>query len=613
MKQKIWNFLEHPKTTPAHLTRAFLIAIVIFSIVYPFLDFFSLTVGSNFYEDHRWIEWAILTVFGVEYSFRVFSAPSKRDFIFSFNGIVDLISFAPFIVLLSMDLEFQTYGLRLLRFLRISQALRLLKYSNMRIRTKIFIAFLVATLMILVPTLYYVYNYFTELKEKDIRSALLGYVVVASEQFYAEDILSIKGEDDPQYKKVQEQLIHTRDDLQAMGIEVRYIYMNKKDPNDPTKLIYIVDAELGEKHSLYGDTYDTVAMKSPWSTDFSKPQTAPDFDYDDDGKTLVLTAWAPLPTRGKWEEPPVVISMDILAEDLDSAKQSIGILVILILGGSIIIISMISIAFSTYFNRPIREIVKGIEAFEKQDFDYQVNIISQDELGRVGDLFNTKLFHIMKDFYQFMYAPVAKMLTGPDRQALMEGKYEHVSVLYTDFKSFTSKSSLYSPRQVVDYLNKSFAVMEKTVSEHNGIIDKHIGDALMVYFLPEPGETNTAQRAVKCALAMQSSYTDLYEELDKAGSLACLLRIGINSGDVILGAIGSEKLEVTVIGNTVNLANRVESAAKPGGIGVSPATATQSRVHYWLEEEYPEWKISEESVDVKHLENFPVIQIFKNK
>src|SRR5690606_1382924 len=128
---------------------------------------------------------------------------------------------------------------------------------------------------------------------------------------------------------------------------------------------------------------------------------------------------------------------------------------------------------------------------------------------------------------------------------------------------FTAQSSLYAPRQVVEYLNKSFAVMEKIVTKHKGIIDKHIGDALMVYFIPEHGESNTAKRAVICGIEMQEEYTKLYHELKNQGGLSCLLRIGINSGDAILGAIGSEKLEVTVIGNTVNMANRVESAALP--------------------------------------------------
>lgn len=609
MKQSIWNFLEHPKGVLPKTVRYFLIFVVLFSIAYPFLDFLSLTVGRDFYEDHRWIEWVILVIFGTEYTFRVYSAPSRKAFIFSFNGIIDLLSFAPFVILLSFDMEYQTYGLRLLRFMRISQSLRLLKYSNLKIRTKIFLAFLVATLMILVPTLFYVYNYFTQLKENDIRRALLGYVMVAANQFQAEDLLALKSDRDPGYKEIQNKLIKIRDDLNKTGVNIRYLYINKKDDKDPTKLVYLVDAEIGENHSEFGSIYDTVAMNSPWSTDFTQAQTAPEFDFDDDGETLMLTAWAPLPTRGKWSEPPVILSMDVLASEVQDAKKAIGILVVLILGGSIFIISVISVLFSTYFNKPILEIVKGIEAFENQDFDYQINILSRDELGRVGDLFNKKLFHLMKDFYQFMYAPVAKMLTGPDRASLMEGKYEHVSVLYTDFKGFTSQSSLFAPRQVVEYLNKSFTVMEKVVTEYNGIIDKHIGDALMVYFIPRPGESNTAERAVKCALAMQVSYTDLYHKMKAEGGLACELRIGLNSGDVILGAIGSEKLEVTVIGNTVNLANRVESAAKPGGIGLSPATATQSKVTYWLEEEYPNWKWIEESVEVKHLENFPVVQL----
>ncbi|WCL48916.1 HAMP domain-containing protein [Leptospira sp. GIMC2001] len=571
-----------------------------------------MAIGEDFYAEHKWIEWTILIVFATEYSLRLFSAPSKKEFIFSFNGVIDFLSFAPFIVLIAFDLEAQTYGLRLLRFLRISQSLRLLKYSNLKIRTKIFLAFLVSTLIILVPTLFYVYNYFTNLKEADIRSSLLGHVIVASLQFNAEEILSIKGEEDPKYKSIQNKLIKMKKQLREANIPIRYIYINKKDSIEPTKLVYLVDAEIGDNHSEFGSTWDSVEFNSPWSTDFTKAQTAPEFDFDDDGETLILSAWAPLPTIGVWEEPPVIISMDLLARDVQNAKQTIGFLIIFILSGSVIIISLISIFFASYFNRPIHELIKGIEAFENQDFDYHVKVLSDDELGRLSDLFNKKLFNLMRDFYQFMYAPVAKMLMGPNRQDLIEGKYEHVSVIYTDFKGFSAQSSLYAPRQVVEYLNKSFAVMEKIVTKHKGIIDKHIGDALMVYFIPEPGETNTAKRAVICGIEMQEEYTKLYHELKDQGGLSCLLRIGINSGDAILGAIGSEKLEVTVIGNTVNMANRVESAALPGGIGLSPATATQSQIQYWVGTDCPNWKTRTDITSVKHLENFEVFQIYKD-
>lgn len=613
ISQRVWNFLEHPKSLPAKIFRGFLVGVVVFSVVYPFLDFFAIASGENFYEEHRWVEWGVLAVFGTEYFLRLLTAPNRKDFAFSFNGIIDLLSFAPFVIFLGLGMDYQTYGLRILRFLRISQSLRLLKYANLKIRTKIFLAFLVSTLVILVPTLFYVYDYFTQLKEDDIRRSLLGYVVTASHQFHAEDILAIRSEKDPRYTAIQQQLIDLKSALVNTGVPIRYVYLNKKDPNDPTKLVYLVDAETGAKHSPFGSVWDTVEFNSPWSTDFTKAQTAPNFDFDDDGRTLILSAWAPLPTLGnQWDEPPVILSMDMLAQDVQTAKRTIGLLIIFILSASVVVISLISIFFASYFNKPILELVKGIEAFEKQDFNYHVNVLSGDELGRVGDLFNKKLFHLMKDFYQFMYAPVAKMLMGPDRDSLLQGKYEHISVLYTDFKGFTSQSELFSPRQVVDYLNKSFAVMEKIVTKHRGIIDKHIGDALMVYFLPEPGETNTAKRAVLCGLEMQSEYTGLYEELSAKGELSCLLRIGIHSGDAILGAIGSEKLEVTVIGNTVNLANRVESASLPGGVGLSPATATQSQVQFWIQD-FPEWSTREDLASVKHLENFAVFQIFKEK
>lgn len=602
-KNRVWEFLDAPQTSIAKIFRGLLFLLALASVI---LFFWDTWFTKN---PPPWTWYAELfaaTVFAIEYFLRLWSTPNRKKFIFQFFSVVDLLSFAPFFISTLGWSSFSTGYLRILRFLRIAQLFKLVRYSNLKIRTKIFLSFLFSMLIILLPTLGFVYDHFSEIKEADIRKTLLAGVISASKQFSIKNILKIKSENDPLFLKVQAQLRQTRDEMRANNIPIKYIYIMRSNPADKTKPVYLVDAEQGDSHSAFGTVYDAIANESLWSIQMDKAQVAPDFDYDDDGKTLVLSAWAPL--RGKSDKYQVALYMDMLAQEVQDSKQTIGLMVIVVLVAALLLVTVISWWFALYFNKPINELIKGLEAFENQDYNYRINVLSEDEFGRLGHLFNNKLFLMMRDYFKFLYAPVAKMLMGPDRDALLQGKYEHCSVLYTDFQGFTGKSALYSPHQIVEFLNNSFAILEKIVSQNDGIIDKHIGDALMCYFLAGTGETNSAKRAVICALQMQEAYDKYYNKAKAQGEMVCALRVGVNSGDVILGAIGAQKLEVTVIGNTVNMANRMESAADPGGVALSLPTATQSQLKIWLSD-YPGWTQKEYSASVKHIEEISVIKL----
>ncbi|MGQ0793330.1 MAG: adenylate/guanylate cyclase domain-containing protein [Deltaproteobacteria bacterium] len=605
--QKISDFFENSQDSWAVIAQAWLAALAAALTCLALANLIFPDLFPRYEKAIVIFEWVAFSSFAVEYAVRFLASWKQAGYIRRFSSVADALSFFPSLVLLTMGYSAAALTLGFVRLFWLVRTLKLFENLRTRIRTKIFIAFAGSTLIILAPTLIFIYSYFTKIKENDIRHTMIGIVVSLSKVFTAEDFLEIQSETDAAYLKLQETLQLVRDELRQSGIPVRYVYTMRKDASNPAKLIYIVDAEQDpRKHSPLGSIWDSVANDSPWSTNFSKAQVAPTFDFDDDGKTLILSAWGPLPyNREAWEESPVIIVVDLLAQDVQEQKRTIGALVLVLLGSATLIVSVISVLISIYFNRPIVELTKGIEAFEKCDFGYRVKVLSGDELGRLGEMFNSRLFLMMRDFFQFMYAPVAQMLMGAQRQSLLEGKYEHVSVLYTDFKGFTSKSSLYSPRQVVEFLNTAFAILEGAVSDYEGVIDKHIGDALMVYFIPLEGESNTARRAVECAMTMQERYEGLYKGRISSGELVCELRVGVNSGDAILGALGSLKLEVTVIGNTVNMANRMESAAPIGGVGLSVATFTQSLLSHWIGERAG-WSVKETKQEVKHISSIQV-------
>lgn len=143
------------------------------------------------------------------------------------------------------------------------------------------------------------------------------------------------------------------------------------------------------------------------------------------------------------------------------------------------------------------------------------------------------------------------------------GKKSTVTVLFADIRGFTSMSEQMSAQQVSEILNEYFTEMEPIITQYNGVINKFIGDAVMAIFGEPIQDKNHAQNAVKCAYSMLEKVKELQKKWAKEGKPKIEIGIGVNTGEVFVGNIGSvNRMEYTVIGDTVNLASRLESYNK---------------------------------------------------
>ena len=143
------------------------------------------------------------------------------------------------------------------------------------------------------------------------------------------------------------------------------------------------------------------------------------------------------------------------------------------------------------------------------------------------------------------------------------GKKAVVTVLFADIRGFTSMSETMSAQQVSEILNEYFTEMEPIITRYNGIINKFIGDAVMAIFGEPIQDKNHASNAVKCGYEMLLKVKELQKKWADEGKPKIEIGIGINTGEVFVGNIGSEnRMEYTVIGDTVNLASRLESYNK---------------------------------------------------
>jgi len=186
------------------------------------------------------------------------------------------------------------------------------------------------------------------------------------------------------------------------------------------------------------------------------------------------------------------------------------------------------------------------------------------------ELDNTRLYRKLDMlFRQFMPADVADQLVSDPDQAALGGSIRDVSVLFADLRGFTSFSERSSPEQVVGLLNRYFSAAVPVIINHGGTVTTFIGDALMALFNAPALQPDHVLRAARAGLAMQSEL-EAVAALEPAGPR---FRVGINTGAALVGNIGSnERRTYTAIGDTVNVASRLEGRAEPGEVVIGQAT-----------------------------------------
>lgn len=192
---------------------------------------------------------------------------------------------------------------------------------------------------------------------------------------------------------------------------------------------------------------------------------------------------------------------------------------------------------------------------------------------------------LLRQTFENYFAPslLNKILKTPEK--LKNNEKKVLTVLFSDISGFTSWCSTQSPENIRSMLNEYFAEMTKIIFKYGGTIDKFIGDGLMAFFGDPIEYDDHAIRAVKAATEMQKKVKDIGDIYQLKYHLPLKIRIGINTGEVIVGNMGSEsRVDYTVLGTNVNLAQRLESNAPVGGILVSetvfPLVKTSIKLKY---------------------------------
>ena len=223
----------------------------------------------------------------------------------------------------------------------------------------------------------------------------------------------------------------------------------------------------------------------------------------------------------------------------------------------------------------IRGIAAGADDFLTKPFNREELLTRVKSLLRIKTLYDdieTKNALLRRVIGRYVSEAVAaEIVADPGRHLKLGGEKRDVTVLFGDLRGFTPMAERLDPEDVVDILNVYLSHVIDLVFEYRGNLDKFRGDGFMAFFGAPLAHGDSAASAVRCALALQERLKNI--TFAKFPEIRLSAGIGINSGAVIAGNVGSERrTDYTVIGNDVNLAQRFEANAGPGQILITVAT-----------------------------------------
>ena len=462
----------------------------------------------------------------------------------------------------------------------------------MRFRTRVFALFLVMAILtgLLIAAL--LYRPTKQLFMDLMRTNVLSIAATTAAMMDTDSHNAIRArsdQDTPTYKQLESELRRARDANRRRDIYVKYLYSMRPYPQDPKTAEFVLDAEEdGVNKSNVGDVYKSENPN--YLVRFNEFQADEEFVSDQWG--LWLTANAPI--RDARNQTVGAVGVDVSATEAIERLKGLFWHGALALGVSLIAAYFLASFASSRIARPLITIRDTVERIAAGDYTQTLKLSSKDEFGEVANALNKMTLGLQQRedlksaLARYVSEDILNEIIYAGRPSELYSQRKKVTALFADVRGFTHFSEQLSPEETVSMLNDYFEKMIDSVFKNFGHLNKFMGDGLMALFGALRDDEFQEEHAVQAALDMRTALKELQEKWATSESrardaLASLrIGIGINTGLAIVGNIGSkQRMEFTAIGDSINLAARLEQATRDRGLDILVSeftyVATRSR------------------------------------
>lgn len=412
----------------------------------------------------------------------------------------------------------------------------------------------------------------------ELRNRLADSVNIAASQIAADlhrTLQSRADEGSIAYITLQNQLREFRD----RGTNVRYVYTMRRRGDG--QVVFVVDAEESQADvSHIGDVYtDTTpqllaALSAPSGT--TKAFVEPDFSSDQWGTWL--SAFAPFyTTDGQLEG---ILGMDVSAESVIAHERQYRLIIWLVCALVTAFVLPIGLVFAQRIRRPLALLETEMARVKQFDLDSKVHISSR--ISEIDNMVNglENMKSGLRSFRKYVPADLVKQLIALGMEARLGGVKDELTIFFSDIAGFTPISEKLPPETLVHFLGEYLDTMTAGLLHNEATVDKYLGDGIMAFWGAPKQMPDHAVRACRAALECQQRIDELNRKWQAEGQdIAFHTRIGINTGKVIVGNMGSDqRMSYSIIGDNVNFTSRLQGVNKYYGTRVLISETTYEQV-----------------------------------
>lgn len=455
----------------------------------------------------------------------------------------------------------------------------------MKYRSKLYISLVGTAVVSTAVGLSITYFHVKKLILKELHSKATSIAATGAASVDLNSLLQLKknpSQYSSSYLEIQKELRAVRDINRRDDIYVKYVYILQPVDLKSDEFSYLVDAEESNSKDFSppGEIASEV-VKAKLNKHVKQLYSPSRFITDEWGDWLM--GYAPiLDSKGNYL---ATVGVNIYASMITAKLNRLFVFGLFSFGITLVLALVVGWFLSRHETESLDQLHRGVKAIDKGDLSQKINISGDDEFSELAREINNMAQGLQErerlrlSFTRYVSQHIMESIIKSEDSVKLSGERRKITLLFSDIRQFTKLSEKSNPEQVVSLLNEYFSVMVDVIFRNHGMLDKFLGDGIMVEFGAPLDDPLQEYHAVKAALEMQDELATLKKRWLLEGKPQIDIGIGIHTGLAVIGNIGSEKrIDYTAIGDTVNVASRLEQFTKQLKVPLLISEATVAAV-----------------------------------